>query len=115
MRAGKKYKLTDPAIPPAIAAAPRLILRFILTTQSTTALSEILNPESGIVNPHFSQAFYSGGVSRHVYCVALCRIPRRTVEYACGILASRWPKRQMRLVSMPVYPASLRKPVRNAG
>jgi hypothetical protein len=66
-------------------------------------------------SPHFSQAFYSGGVSRHVSCVALGRIPRRTVEYACGILPSRWPKRQMRLVSMPVYPASLRNPVRNAG
>jgi hypothetical protein len=29
------------------------------------------------------------GGSGHVYCVALGRIPRRTVEYACGILPSR--------------------------
>jgi hypothetical protein len=38
------------------------------------------------LNPHFSPAFYCGGGSRHVYCVALCRAPRHTVEYACGAL-----------------------------
>ena len=37
-------------------------------------------------NPHFSPAFYCGGGSGHVYCVALGRAPRRTVEYACGAL-----------------------------
>jgi hypothetical protein len=37
-------------------------------------------------NPHFSRAFYSGSASGHVYFVALCRAPRRTVEYACGAL-----------------------------
>ena len=40
----------------------------------------------GPVNPHFSQGFYCGGASGHVYCVALPRAPRRTVEYACGAL-----------------------------
>jgi hypothetical protein len=38
-------------------------------------------------SPHFSQAFYCGGGSGHVYCVALPRAPRRTVEYACGALS----------------------------
>src|SRR5512137_1276301 len=42
-----------------------------------------------VAGPHVSQAFYCGGGSGHVYCVALGRIPRRTVEYACGILPSR--------------------------
>jgi len=37
-------------------------------------------------NPHFSPAFYCGGGSGHVYCVALPRAPRRTVKYACGAL-----------------------------
>ena len=37
-------------------------------------------------NPHFSQAFYCGGGSGHVYCVALGRAPRHTVEYVCGAL-----------------------------
>ena len=37
-------------------------------------------------NPHFSPAFYCGDGSGHVYCVALCRAPRRTVEYVCGAL-----------------------------
>jgi len=36
------------------------------------------------VSPHFSPAFYCGGGSGRVYCVALGRAPRRTVEYACG-------------------------------
>jgi len=40
-------------------------------------------------SPHFSPAFYCGGGSGHVYCVALGRAPRRTVEYACGALRSR--------------------------
>jgi len=30
--------------------------------------------------PHFSPAFYCGGGSGHVYCVALPRAPRRTVD-----------------------------------
>ncbi len=34
--------------------------------------------------PHFSPAFYCGNGSGHVYCVALCRAPRRTAEYVCG-------------------------------
>src|SRR5512136_3092493 len=38
------------------------------------------------LDPHFSPAFYCGGGSGHVYCVALLRAPRRTVEYACGAL-----------------------------
>jgi hypothetical protein len=37
-------------------------------------------------SPHFSPAFYCGGGSGHVNCVALCRAPRHTVEYACGVL-----------------------------
>ena len=37
-------------------------------------------------SPHFSRAFYCGDGSGHVYCVALCRAPRRTVEYVCGAL-----------------------------
>ena len=37
-------------------------------------------------SPHSSPAFYCGGGSGHVYCVALGRAPRRTVEYACGAL-----------------------------
>ena len=37
-------------------------------------------------SPHFSPGFYCGGGSRHVYCVALGRAPRRTVDYACGAL-----------------------------
>ena len=39
-----------------------------------------------MVRPHFSPAFYCGDGSGHVYCVALHRAPRRTVEYACGAL-----------------------------
>ena len=42
----------------------------------------LLRPTS----PLFSRAFYCGGGSGHVYCVALRRAPRRTVEYACGAL-----------------------------
>src|SRR5512136_616600 len=38
------------------------------------------------LSPHFSQAFYCGGGSGHVYSVALGRAPRRTVEYVCGAL-----------------------------
>jgi hypothetical protein len=38
------------------------------------------------LSPHFSPAFYCGGGSGHVYCVALSRAPRHTVEYACGAL-----------------------------
>ena len=38
------------------------------------------------MNPHFSQDFYCGGADGHVYCVALRRAPRRTVEYVCGAL-----------------------------
>ena len=37
-------------------------------------------------SPHFSQAFYCGGGSGHVYCVALRQAPRRTVEYVCRAL-----------------------------
>ncbi len=37
-------------------------------------------------NPHFSPAFYCRDGSGHVYCVALRRAPRRTVEYVCGAL-----------------------------
>ena len=39
-----------------------------------------------VPGPHFSQAFYCSGGSGHVYCVAIGRAPRRTVEYACGAL-----------------------------
>ena len=39
-----------------------------------------------ITSPHFSQDFYCGGADGHVYCVALRRAPRRTVEYVCGAL-----------------------------
>jgi hypothetical protein len=46
----------------------------------------ILGGEFTTINPHFSRAFYYGGGSGHVYCVALGRAPRRTVEYACGAL-----------------------------
>jgi hypothetical protein len=41
--------------------------------------------------------------------------PRRTVEYACGIRPSRRPKRQMRLISMPVCAVSLRIFMNNPG
>jgi len=41
------------------------------------------------LNPDYLWSFYCGGGSGHVYCVALGRIPRRTVKYACGILPSR--------------------------
>jgi hypothetical protein len=37
-------------------------------------------------SPHFSPAFYCCGGSGHVYCVALGRAPRHTVEHACGAL-----------------------------
>ena len=37
-------------------------------------------------SPHFSPASYCGSVSGRVYCVALCRAPRHTVEVACGAL-----------------------------
>ena len=40
-----------------------------------------------MVSPHFSPGFYCGGGSGHVYCVALSRAPRRTVEYASGALS----------------------------
>jgi hypothetical protein len=52
-------------------------------------------------SPHFSPAFYCGGGSGHVYCVALGRAPRRTVEYACGALLSRalYPCRLHRLAT----------------
>jgi len=36
-------------------------------------------------NLHFSQIFYCGGGSGHVYGVALCRAPPRTVEYVCAL------------------------------
>ena len=57
-------------------------------------------------SPHFSPGFYCGGGSGHVYCVALGRIPRRTVKQPIPVA---------RLVSMPVCAASLRNLVRNAG
>jgi len=77
------------------------------TSVSTTARTYVAvyksqAPEAGIAppssfqsvslnlpSPHFSPAFYCGGGSGHVYCVALGRSPRRTVEYACGALPSR--------------------------
>jgi hypothetical protein len=37
-------------------------------------------------SPHFSPDFYCGGGYGHVYCVALLRAPRHTVEYVCGAL-----------------------------
>jgi hypothetical protein len=40
-------------------------------------------------SPHFSPAFYCGGGYEHVYCVALGRAPRRSVNYASGALWSR--------------------------
>ena len=41
---------------------------------------------TGIINPHFSPAFYCGGGSGHVYCVALRRASRQTVKSACEAL-----------------------------
>ena len=43
------------------------------------------------ISPHFSPDFYCGGGSGHVYCVALPRAPRRTVENgrACSLSALR--------------------------
>jgi hypothetical protein len=65
-------------------------------------------------SPHFSPAFYCGGGSGHVNCVALCRAPRHTVEYACGALGSlhiyTWREAPS---TMPVCAASLRNLVRN--
>ena len=54
-------------------------------------------------SPHFSRAFYCGGASRHVYCVALRRAPRRTVEYVCGAL-SRAPCIHARLRRLATKP-----------
>jgi predicted RNase H-like HicB family nuclease len=66
--------------------------------------------------PHFSPAFYCGGGFGHVYCVALCRAPRHTVEYACGALRNlhcyTWREAPS---TIPVCAASLRNLVRNAG
>ena len=50
---------------------------------------ELLSENTPFVKSYFSPAFYCGGGFGHVYRVALGRIPRRTVEYACGILLSR--------------------------
>jgi hypothetical protein len=67
-------------------------------------------------SPHFSPAFYCGCGSGHVYCVALCRAPRHTVEYACGAIENlhiyTWREAPS---TMPVCAASLRNLVRNAG
>jgi len=61
----------------------------------------------GAASPHFSPAFYCGAGSGHVYGVALCRAPRRTVEYACGTLSRallakrRIPARLRHLATKP--------------
>jgi hypothetical protein len=63
-------------------------------------------------SPHFSQAFYCGGGSGHVYCVALRRAPRRTVECACGALG-RAPcihARLRRLATKPCEKSGLAGP-----
>src|SRR5208337_1126585 len=62
-------------------------------------------------SPHFSQAFYCGGGSGHVYFVALRRAPRRTVEYVCGALG-RAPcihARLRRLATKPCEKCGLRR------
>ena len=41
---------------------------------------------AGAVSPHFSPATYCGGGSGHVYCVALGRASRQTVESASEAL-----------------------------
>ena len=56
-----------------------------------------------LTGPHFSRAFYCGGSSRHVCCVALRRAPRRTVEYVCGAL-SRAPCIHARLRRLATKP-----------
>ena len=40
-----------------------------------------------VLNPHYSQSFYWSGGSGYVYGVALPRTPRRTIEYAFGVLS----------------------------
>ena len=47
---------------------------------------ELLSENTPFVKSCFSQDFYCGGADGHVYCVALRRAPRRTVEYVCGAL-----------------------------
>jgi hypothetical protein len=37
-----------------------------------------------VVNPHFYPIFNCGGGSGYIYYVALCRVLRHTVVYACG-------------------------------
>jgi hypothetical protein len=46
--------------------------------------SGAVHPPRSRPSPHFSPTFYCGGTETHVYCVALRRAPRHTVEYACG-------------------------------
>jgi len=48
------------------------------------------------ITPQFSQALYSGGGFGRVY-VALGRVPRRTVEHACGALGRAGLKLHVRL------------------
>jgi hypothetical protein len=49
-------------------------------------------------------------------CVALCRAPRHTVEYACGALRNLYVYTWREAPSaIPFCAASLRKLVRNAG
>jgi hypothetical protein len=57
------------------------------------------------LNPHFSPAFYCGGGSRHINCVALGRAPRHTVEYACGALGrAGWKTARRALYPCPSAP-----------
>jgi hypothetical protein len=65
----------------------------------------------GAPSPHFSRAFYCGGGSGHVYCVALGRAPRRTVEYVCGALG-RAPCIHARLRRLATKPREKRGLVR---
>jgi hypothetical protein len=75
-----------------------------------------MNDRLMLINPHFLPILYCGGGSRHVYSVAVGRAPRHTVKYACGALGYlhiyTWREAPS---TMPVWAASLRILVRNAG
>ena len=75
---GKNYAALGET--PAFVGAVRAFQRFMLNGRSKRP------GKRAFLSPHFSQAFYCGGVSGHVYCVALRRAPQRTVEYVCGAL-----------------------------
>jgi hypothetical protein len=63
-----------------------MMQNFFVKSKEVTDKKSIRRRQEENASPHFSPIFYCGGGSGHVYCVALCRAPRHTVEYACGAL-----------------------------